>query len=324
MQASTTKKTSRNYCRTIKYALLFFALAAFTAAFLSDPERYTERCAEGIILWATAVLPSLFPFMVVCGILTGTGLAAKISSPFARVTRVVKLPPCAAVCFVMGATAGYPSGSRTVYEFCSAGYINTDGAKKLAGMCSACGPLFAISTVGAGMYGNAAAGFKLYGAHIAAVLILSVIFSLCGKRTGGYKPNVSLKGGALYESFYGAVSAALTAGAYIAFFYTAALMARDFYILYPLERLLCLFTDSQTAASFCDGLVEMTGGCAALAKAGGELALPLTGFLITFGGGCILCQQAGYLLKSGVKITAFTAQKFAQGILCFLILLLLQ
>ena len=324
MQAFTTKKTGTKYGRVIKYALLFFALAAFTAAFLSNPERYTERCAEGIVLWATAVLPSLFPFMVVCGILTGTGLAAKISSPLAMATRVVKLPPCAAVCFVMGATAGYPSGSRTVYEFRAAGYINADGAAKLASLCTACGPLFAVSTVGAGMYGDAATGFKLYGAHIASVVVLSLLFSLCGKRTGGYAPKVSLKSGALYESFYGAVSAALTAGAYIVFFYTAALMARDFYILYPIEKFLTIFTDGQTAAAFCYGLVEMTGGCTALAKAGGELALPMTGFLITFGGVCILCQQAGYLLKAGVKITTFAAQKFAQGLLCFLILLLVQ
>lgn len=322
MQALTTDK--KRYRRGIKYAILFFALAAFTAAFLSDPERYTERCAEGIILWATAVLPSLFPFMVVCGILTGTGLAAKISSPLKRVARAVKLPPCAAVCFVMGATAGYPSGSRTVYEFRAAGYVNAEGAKKLACLCTACGPLFAISTVGAGMYGDAATGFKLYGAHIAAVAILALIFSLCGKGTDGYAPKVSLRGDGVYQSFYGAVRAALTAGAYIAFFYTAALMADDFYILYPLERLLRLVADGQTAEAFCRGLVEMTGGCAALARVGGTLALPMTGFLITFGGGCVICQQAGYLAKAGVKVAAFAAQKFAQGLLCFLILLIVQ
>lgn len=304
--------------------MLFILLAAFTAAFLSAPERYTARCAEGIVLWATAVLPSLFPFMVVCGILTGTGLAAKISSPLKRAASAVKLPPCAAVCFVMGATAGYPSGSRTVYEFRAAGYASADGAKKLACLCTACGPLFAISTVGAGMYGDAAAGFKLYGAHIAAVAVLAIIFSLCGKRVDGYAPRVTLKSDAVYESFYGAVRAALTAGAYIAFFYTAALMAEDFYLLYPVEKLICLFTDEATAAAFCSGLVEMTGGCAALAKHRTGLSLPMTGFLMTFGGGCVLCQQYGYLARAGVKVTTFAAQKFAQGLLCFLILLIVQ
>ena len=307
--------------RAIKYILLALILAAFSAALIIRPERYIQQCFEGIALWAQCVLPSLFPFMVVCAILTNTGIAARASAPLSRAAGVLRLPPAAAACFVMSISSGYPAGSRTVSEFYSAGYVNAEGCKKLACLCSTSGPLFVIGTVGVKMFSSASAGFALFFAHAGAVLLCSLIFSLAGRPCGGGVPLARLRGDVLQESFYGAVSAALTAGAFIAFFYTAALMAQDFRLLYPVEKLICLFADEAVAKAVCAGLVEMTGGIALLAKSGSALAVPFAGFLITFGGACVLLQQLSYLTKAGIKPSVFIIHKFVQGAVCFLLLL---
>ena len=75
------------------------------------------------------------------------------------------------------------------------------------------------------------------------------------------------------------------------------------------------------AAGVCRGLIEATGGCARVIECGGRLALPITGFLITFGGLSIILQQLCYLTKCGVKPLAFIAAKALQGGVCFLLLL---
>lgn len=309
--------------KNAKYALLFVILTAFSAALIARPEKYVSACAEGIALWAQCVLPSLFPFMVICAIMVNTGLTEKLSSPLKKVCGAVKLPQAAAICFLMSATSGYPAGSRTVSQFYSSGACTQEGCKKLAFLCSTSGPLFMTGTVGAGMFGDGAAGAKLFAAHIISVAAVAIFISLAGKRCESSIPPSCRENNVLYESFYGSVSAALTAGAFIAFFYTAAEIAHDFYILYPIERFLSIFTGENIAKAVASGLVEMTGGCAQLAACGEDLALPFAGFLITFGGACVLSQQLSYLTKCGVGSLKFILVKFIQAAACFIILLFL-
>ena len=294
-----------------------------TAALLYRPERYTAACAEGIALWAQCVLPSLFPFMIVCSVLVATGAADGLSRPLERACGAIKLPPCAAICLILGATSGYPAGARTIAELYGQGATDTCGAKKLACICTACGPVFTIATVGAGMFGSAALGAKIFAAHLAAVVLSGVALSLAGKRCRPARRTIKQNtGGNMLEScFWGAVKSSLSAGAFIAFFYTLAHIAADFYILYPAERLFALIFDEGTAKALACGLIEMTGGCAKLSAAESPLAPALAGFTLTFGGACVLCQQLSYLSRAGIRPCSFITIKFFQGALCFVLLL---
>lgn len=305
------------------YALITIMLVAFSAALIARPERYVAVCLEGIVLWAQCVLPALFPFMVVCALLVNTGLAEKLSSPLAKACGVFKLPRTAALCFAMSISSGYPAGSRTVSQFYTSGACTSDDCKKLACLCSTSGPLFVIGTVGAGLFGDGGTGTRIFAAHIIAVAAVAILLSLTGKKCrSSALPPADKRENILYESFYGSVSAALTAGAFIAFFYTAAAMAHDFYILRPAEELLGLIFDENLAAATAAGLIEMTGGCAALASSGSPLAVPLAGFIVTFGGACVILQQLSYLTKCRINSAKFIAVKFIQGVLCFLLLLI--
>ena len=78
----------------------------------------------------------------------------------------------------------------------------------------------------------------------------------------------------------------------------------------------------EIAGGLCTGLCEATGGCFSLARSGGFFALPLAGFLITFGGASIILQQMCYLGKCGVKAWFFIAFKLLQGVICFALLCL--
>lgn len=304
--------------------LICTLLSAVAVALILRPVKYLSCCFEGLCLWAECVLPSLFPFMVICLLLIKMGAPEAIARPFKGLS-ALHLPQCALPLTLMSAVSGYPAGSRMVSEFYDCGKIDEWQAKKLAPICSTCGPLFALGTVGGKAFGGGGAGVKLLVACLVSVIATSLAYCALGKDSGApsaLKLSPKREQNALYSAFYGAVTASLVAGGFICFFYTVSQIVADFCLLAPLNSALALVFGDGLAHGVCLGLIEATGGCFALAGAGGFFALPLAGFLITFGGASILLQQYCYLQACKVKAGFFFAFKFVQAVICFALLCL--
>ena len=309
----------------VPYLLLCVFLLFFGAAIIIFPERYINCCFQGFATWAQCVLPSLFPFMIITLILIKTGMADKASLPLKKIMRKIKFPPCAGACFLMSVCSGYPAGSRIVGEFYEGGLIEKRDTGKVAYLCSSSGPLFIIGSVGFKMFGDKSVGLKILIAHILSISTVAIIISLTSKKSSQAqlkrKPDT---GNVLYDSFYSGVISVAVAGGFIAFFFVVSQFVADFKLLYPLQLIFNLFCDEQTSLAVCTGLIEATSGCRALSLCEGFLAVPLAGFLITFGGVSILCQQLCYLVGIGVKPLKFIGVKALQALLCFALLLLIN
>lgn len=309
----------------LKTVLLSALLLFFAFAVIAFPERYVSTCFNGFTIWAESVLPSLFPFMIVTAILIKTGVADVAAKPFSRVCNKVKLPRAAFPLFLMSVCSGYPAGSRMLGEYYSNGLISDNDCKKLAPLCSTAGPLFITGTVGYKAFGGGSAGAKLMCACLISVISTSIIYALLSKdkpRERKPLPNAVRQADVLYDSFYGAVIAVCMAGGFIAFFFTLSQVLSDFKIFSPLTFALSPAFGEGCASAFLSGLCEATGGCFALARSGGVFALPLAGFLVTFGGASIIAQQMCYLNKCAVKAGYFIIFKFVQGVVCFALLCL--
>lgn len=301
-------------------------LILFGAVLIINPSRYIAECFGGIVLWAESVVPSLFPFMVITVLLIGTGFTERVSAPLSSVCGKIKLPPSALPLFMMSCMSGYPAGSRCVAEYHKNGLITSSDAKKLSVLCSTSGPLFIIGTVGVRAYGDSHKGYLLLSVCLGTVIVTSLLYCILSKsepERQSLKP-IESRANLLYDSFYGAVTAVLLAGSFIVFFYTLSKALSDLHLFAPLEFALSPAIGEDCAKALCMGMIEATGGCFSLAKAGGFFALPLTGFLITFGGISIVLQQMCYLEKCGVKYSFFILFKLAQGFICFLLLCVIQ
>ena len=300
-------------------------LLCFGAAIIIFPERYINSCFQGFAMWAQCVLPSLFPFMIITLIFIKTGMADKASLPLKGTMQKIKFPPCAGACFLMSVCSGYPAGSRIVSEFYEGGLIEKRDTPKLAYLCSSSGPIFILGSVGFKMFGDKSVGFKILAAHIVSIAAVAIIISLASKKSSHISAQRKpYNGNVLYDVFYGAVISVAVAGGFIAFFYVLSRFIADFKLLYPVQLLFNLFCDEQTSEAVCTGLIEATSGCSALALSQSYLSVPFAGFLITFGGLSILCQQLCYLVGIGVKPLKFIGVKALQAILCFIILLLIN
>ena len=308
----------------VKFAVPALLLTMIACAIIIYPERYISCCLQGFIMWAECVLPSLFPFMVITLIMIKSGFAEKASLPLKKVTGLFKLPPAAAVCFIISICSGYPAGAKCLLEFYENGCLSKNDMKKLSVLCSTSGPLLIIGSVGVKMFADKGTGWKILLAHYLSVLIIALVISLFSKKEKTEEiRRAPVNGNILYDSFYGAVISVAVAGGFIAFFAVTARILSDFNFLIVFEKFISLFTDEQSARAVSLGLIEVTRGCMELSASPTKLTLPFAGFLITFGGVSILLQQLAYLSKAKVNALYFVTIKFIQGIGCFFILLLI-
>lgn len=329
--------------------LLFLLCLLFTA-----PARYAEACIQGMALWAKAVLPALFPFLILTGLLTKLGAAQKLADRLSPLTEKIGLPGSAAYCLLVSLLSGYPVGSRTVADLYKGGAITRKQAKRMSVLCSTSGPMFLVGSVGGAMFGSAAAGAVLLAAHLLAVIgvYLALYFAKWRKernaptamqadrpptaRQSNRPPTAPTSAagvrlsrpdtdGILASSVQSGVLTVLCVGGFIAFFFVLMQALSDLHISAPLERLLSFPLSAAgsegAAAGLTAGLLEATQGCASIAASGAPLALPLCAFLVTFGGGSILAQQLAFLTGAGVKAGPFIGIKILQGIAAFLLCL---
>ena len=162
--------------RRLPAALLSVLLLFLLCLLLTAPARYAEACIQGMALWAKAVLPALFPFLILTGLLTKLGAAQKLADRLSPLTEKIGLPGSAAYCLLVSLLSGYPVGSRTVADLYKGGAITREQAKRMSVLCSTSGPMFLVGSVGGAMFGSAAAGAVLLAAHLLAVI--GVYFAL--------------------------------------------------------------------------------------------------------------------------------------------------
>ena len=321
---------------SLKRGALTAFLLAFAVIFALFPERYVPVCLDGITIWALNVLPAVFPFLFVTALLRQTGGAEKVSRAFTPLSKALfGTGGEGGFCFFMSVLSGYPVGASLVAGMRKDDLLSRSDAEILACACSTSGPLFIIGSVGAGMFGDKRTGFIILAAHVLAVLLSAgaVRFFLSLRkrkdpaasrqtgRTASAAPPAS--DFSLSECVQSSVISALAVGGCIAVFYVLASMCVDFKLLYPLQKLLKQIPALAVCAEgVTKGLVEMTGGCLALAGLSTNLAAPCCAFLITLGGASILFQQIAYLRSAGIKLPFFLFVKLVQALGAFFLCLL--
>ncbi len=288
-------------------------IAAAMAFFLADPARYANCVREGVSLWAVSVLPAIFPFLFLTALFTKTPLFAALSrcleKPAAALFRVSGAGASAAV---LAAVSGYPVGARTVCDLAGGGHL--EEKFRLACLATTSGPMFLVGVVGSAMAGSAAVGWLLLLCHFSGVWTVSFFLRFTGKKVTPIPQKLQILGG---DELQRAVLSILCVGGSIALFSAFGQMACD---LLP--------EGAPTAVvALVRGLMEMTTGCALLAPIGTPASLAGCCFFVTFGGACVLLQQAGYLRRAGVNLAPFIAVKLMQGVvagaLCYGLALLI-
>lgn len=134
------------------------------AAMLLFPQICVASAGEALRVWALDVVPSLFPYMVLCRMLAGRLSAIGIPA-------VLSVP-------VLGLLGGSPSGACALSVCAQEGRLASRSLHVLAALCGTISPMFFLGTI-ARWTGDAALARKLLAAHLigagyAALVVLAL------------------------------------------------------------------------------------------------------------------------------------------------------
>ncbi|MBR5540632.1 MAG: hypothetical protein IKU56_04555 [Clostridia bacterium] len=283
---------------------------------LLRPEAVAGGISRGLSICASVIIPSLFPFLVLGGFLSKSGVAAAIGSRLEHVTRLLfGLPGCCAAGILISFVGGYPAGGTVVGELTRSGQITRDEGQRMLRFCVCGGPGFVISTVGAGLMGSAGLGVILFAAHIAAALLLGILGVPPDSRRqtparSAHRPRVSVAS-AFVESVTAACHSLLSMCGFILLF-SGILALLDTFSAY----------DNRTVSALFSCLLEVSCGCVAAAELGASAPFIL-GFAIGFGGLSVHCQLTSALGDAKVLTPRFWLTRLLHGCLTAILALLL-
>ena len=156
----------------MKGRLAAWGCLAALGLLLARSAEAAQAVRDGLALCAGSVIPALFPFLAVSGLLTA--LDAGASPALGPLARLLGCSRAGARAFLLGLTGSYPVGARTVAQLYRRGGISRREACRLLLFSNNCGPAFILGVAGLGCFGRLRAGVLLWGVHILAALVIAL------------------------------------------------------------------------------------------------------------------------------------------------------
>ena len=271
-----------------KYIKIFFTffLLLLLPVLLFKGSVAAQGVRNGLTLAYRVVLPSLFPAMVVAGMV-------------GELAEYVPLPTAWTV-WLTSHLCGFPLGIRTLTRTYRRGLLSKEQALRLSACCANASPAFLVVYAGEIVLNDHRAGQLLLIAQT-AVSFLIALFNGALKRTPAPPPQDKPLLRVVTESFSSAAMGGLILTGYVTFFAMLACLLR------PIPYFECLY-----------GFLELTGGL--------RPPFYLTAATIGFSGCAVLLQNAAYLSEEDLSLLPLLIGKciYAGGmpILCFILKLL--
>ncbi len=312
----------------LRDGLFACAILLMLSALLLFPAQSVDAARDGIALCLNVILPSLFPFFVLSTLCVELGMLQRLGALFGRVMEpLFHVGGGCAGAFLLGIIGGYPVGARTAIALYQQGQCSKSEAERLLSFCNNSGPAFILGVVGAGIFSSSRAGLLLYGAHVAASVLVGLLFRSYGDYSpspGAYVPRTERR--SLSEAFTGSIRQALAASGSICGFvvFFTVVIRLLFYsgvisgaagALSWLLRGLGLGQD--WAESLLTGVIEMTSGVWSLREAAGAMGdkLCMAAFILGWAGLSVHCQVLSFLGTSGLSPKTYFLGKLLHGIL---------
>lgn len=286
---------------------------------------------NGLALWATKVLPTLFPFFVATELLCQTNftyILGKLLNKFMK--PVFNVPGESAIAIILGTISGYPVGAKVVCNLKQQKIISKIEAERLIAYTNNSGPLFILGTVGIALFGNKTLGITLLVSHILASLLVGYCFRFWKKdkfdinyRESKFNSKLTpLKisdiGEILGNAIKKSISTILLIGGFIVIFSVILSILETSGILTLLAEFLSSFgIPKDFSLSMISGIIELTNGVnqtAILSSSYYTLSILLSSFLLGFGGFSVLLQVYSIIVKENISIRPYFYGKLLQGI----------
>ncbi len=292
-------------------------LLIFTLSLLVWPRAVSGAAASSVAYCLHTLVPSLFPFMVLCGFAVESPAAARLSRPLGLPARYLfRLPGCCAAPILMGLIGGYPAGAKGASLLLSRGLITREQAGRMLMFCVNPGLAFTVTYLGIGVFGSPGLGWRLFISVSLSSVLLGILSGLLSPVPEPVKEQPPKSPpGALTRSVAGAARSVLIMCAFIVLFSGFSALLHQSGLFQGAVRLLSrlgIFTPQQWA-SVLSFLIEVTGGAGdagALGVGPGFFA-----FGLAFGGICVHMQALSMFSGPPISTPVFLLCRLIHGLL---------
>lgn len=315
----------RNMIIPITFTLFAVCLVLFSSSNLAAAQ-------NGLTLWATSVVPSLFPFFVATELLSHTNVISILGKCFNKLMKpIFNVRGEGSFAFLMGIISGYPVGAKIACNFRKSNICSKEECERLLAFTNNSGPLFILGTVGIKMFGSSAIGFLLLITHILACISVGFCFrfwkatsnsnllpgNISEKSILDNKVRLSNLGEIISKSITNSTATILNIGGFIVIFsIIISILKHSNFIMFFKPALDFLHIPSVIVESFILGIVEITNGIFAISSIhlkNISISIILTAFLLGCGGISILLQVWSIVSKTDLSIKPYIIGKILHG-----------
>lgn len=129
--------------------MLFLAAGLICLLLLfTHPAAAASGCSKGLLLWYSAVLPSLLPFLILSSILIRTGLFKYLNRLYAPcLCRIFRISENGCYAVILGFLCGFPMGAKVIADLVREKCIPAEEGSYLLGFCNNVSPAFFLNYV---------------------------------------------------------------------------------------------------------------------------------------------------------------------------------
>lgn len=297
--------------------------------FAANINQCITAALDGCKLWYKAILPTTFPFLIICNLLIsydGITLYSKFLGPI--VCSPLSLSKNCSFPIAASVLCGYPIGAKYCADIYTMGYIEKDEYIRLLNIASNVGPLFLIGSVASALLGNITFGYiLLIGNYLSCIVIglitkkkRTVINTSSLKNNQHHTPNIGV---AVKSSIENSIITILNIGGFIIIFSVIISLIKNSTLFTYLIRNIEQFFNipSDVLYSTLLGSIEITNGCSIISSLSISIPLKLSliSFLCSFSGLAIIAQVTSFVGNTDIKMDRYIILKFIQGIISFII-----
>ena len=325
------------YVIKLKRNILPILFLSFTFCLLLFSNSNLPFIKSGFSLWATSVVPSLFPFFIATELLMHTNVIYYLGIALNKYMKpLFNVRGEGAFALLIGIISGYPIGAKIAANFREKNICTKEECERLLSFTNNSGPLFIIGTVGILMFRNTYIGILLFITHILSCISVGWIFRFWKsknssknietnkfKKTENNSVTFYNLGEVIAESINNSISTILLIGGFVVLFSSIISILKSSNLLNIIELIMSpLFNLVNIDTSFIQplfsGFLEITNGISSISNIACKkisINIILTAFLLGFGGISILLQVLSITSKTDLSIKPYIYGKLLQGIL---------
>lgn len=308
-------------------ALLGISLLLAALSLVIWPQEAMTAMKDGLALCGNVIIPSLFPFLVLSALVVELGMSRYLGRLLEPVMApVFRVNGCCATALALGFIGGYPVGARTAIRLYQNGQCSRTEAERLLAFCNNCGPAFILGVVGTGVFGSGTAGLFLYLGHLAASLLVGILFRF-------YKPGELPNSNPAQRTQFQAISfpaafthavtdalqSTLNICSFLLFFAVMIRILSCSGLLTSLASVLAMLPfpfhlPQDWAKKLLTGLLEMSAGVSSLTSGSLTGRLSMAAFLLGWAGLSVHCQVMAFIGDSGLSLRTYLTGKFLHGL----------